>query len=490
MKGIKKLIMAFLVTAMVLGMGITAFAAAGTITVKNAKAGQTYDAYRVFDYVPADENNADAGGVYKLATKFAGLASYTYKEGENSVAMSSFFTVGDNDILDTSNFTTEDQAKTFGKAVLAYAKANRIANDGTTTASADGKATISVDAYGYYVIDSSLGTAVAVDTTTPNVEVAEKNSVPDLDKKVTGATNSATITEDKTGNGAQIGDTVTFTITADLKVGGEGYIITDTVTAGLTLNDVTDDMISFEEGKQALDYTINNDFTKDGKEGFQITFNGEPAEDVTVTVTYTAVVNNDAVVNTAANINEAYLIYGNNTETTHKTTETKTYPLQIKKIAEGDTTEKVLPGAKFEVYRKLDNTKLTFVKVSDTEYKVAKAGTEGAVDTIVTVAETPLTINGLNSETYILKETEAPTGYNLLPATITNGEVSYEHAQEVTVATTSTSEAIQVEKVYDGTGLTLPSTGGIGTTIFYIVGGILIVAGVAYFILRRKADAE
>ena len=165
-----------------------------------------------------------------------------------------------------------------------------------------------------------------------------------------------------------------------------------------------------------------------------------------------------------------------------------TYPLQIKKVAKGDTTEKVLPGAEFEVYRAFDKSQIKFTKISDTEYKVDP---DGGVETIVTVAETPVTVKGLNAENYILVETKAPQGYNLLESSVKLADgTEYKHAQQVTVSTTSTTNAIQVEKVEDGTGLTLPSTGGIGTTIFYIVGGILIVAGAAYFIVRRKAAAK
>ena len=160
-----------------------------------------------------------------------------------------------------------------------------------------------------------------------------------------------------------------------------------------------------------------------------------------------------------------------------------TYPLQIKKIAIGDTTGKVLPGAEFKIYRELGDTQLKFTKVSDTEYKVDP---DGSVEAIVTVAEAPLTITGLNAENYILEETQAPQGYNLLEGNV--GE--HKHAQLVTVSTSSNTGAVQTATVEDGTGLTLPHTGGIGTTIFYIIGGILVVAGIAYFIVRRKADAE
>jgi fimbrial isopeptide formation D2 family protein/LPXTG-motif cell wall-anchored protein len=487
MNRIKKLIVGFLVSAMVLGMAITAYAAGGTITVENAIAGQTYDVYRVFDFVPANEAKAEDGGIYKLASKFSGLPSYVYDDGDGtSVAMETFFKVGDNDILDTSGLTSEDEAKVFGKAVLAYAKANGIANDGSTEASEDGVATISVSEYGYYVVDSSLGSAVSVNTTTPNAGIREKNSVPEIKKAVKDATNSATVYSDKTGNDAQIGDTVEFVIEADLKIGGKDYAIVDTLTPGLTLVDVQESDVTFSDASVA--FSIDNAYVdENGNKGFKITFEGEPKSNTKATVTYKAVVNKDAVIASEENINEAFLIYGNGTETTHVTTKTLTYPLQIKKIARGDADEKVLAGAEFKVYRELDQAQIKFTKISDTEYKVDP---DGSVDAVVTVADAPLTILGLNAENYVLEETKAPQGYNLLESSVTLGNNEIKHAQTVTVSTTSKTGAVQVEKIEDGTGLVLPSTGGIGTTIFYIIGGILVVAGIAYFIVRRKADAE
>ena len=434
MNRIKKLIVGFLVSAMVLGMAITAYAASGTITISNANAGQTYDAYRVFDFVPADEGNLEnSGGIYKLADKFSGLPSYTYSDDGNSIAMETFFTVGANGILDTKGLTSEEEAKIFGKAVLAYAKANGISNDGSTTATEDGVATISVSEYGYYVVDSSLGSAVAVDTTRPDAAITEKNSAPEISKLVKSATNESTVYGDKTGNDAQIGDTVEFTVEADLKIGGENYAIVDTLTPGLTLVDLQDSNVSFSDS--SLGFSIDNAYVdENGNKGFKITFEGEPKSDTTATVTYQAVVNKDAVIASEENINEAFLIYGNGTETTHVTTKTMTYPLQIKKIARGDASEnpKVLPGAEFKVYRESGDTQLKFTKVSDTEYKVDP---DGSVDAIVTVAEAPLTILGLNAENYILEETQAPQGYNLLESTVGN----HKHAQQVTVATSSNS---------------------------------------------------
>ena len=491
MKTLRKLIMGLLVSIMVLGMGVTAFAAAGTITVKGAKEKQEYDAYRVFDYVPADESNADAGGVYKLNPAFAGFETYVFNyTDENNNAqtanMADFFKIGDNDIIDPIGLKADADAAIFGRAAVAYALANGISADGSTTATADGDATISVPEFGYYVINSSLGTAVAVDTTTPNVEVQEKNDIPKLNKEETGATNAALVYTDLTGGDHQIGDTIEYTVTAELKVGGKDYAIHDCVTDGLTLEDVTDANISFAPDNAGLTYTINNSFVNDnGRKGFEIVFDGEPNKDTVVTVKYTAVLNEDAVINPSPNINEAYLTYGKEGDGTHIEIKDYTYPVAIRKVAKG--TDKLLKDAKFQIYREFDKSLVKLTKVSDTEYKVDP---NGPVTEFTTVEADNILITGFAPEKYVLVETQAPKGYNLLEGKVTVDGTTYEHAQEMVVTKNSTVEAVQVEKVEDGTGLTLPSTGGIGTTIFYIVGGILIVAGIAYFIVRRKADAE
>ncbi len=446
MRMIRKLTPGLLTLFFMLGMGVTAYAAGGTITIENSVAGQTYDAYRVFEYVPTDEANADDGGIYKLAPKFSGLPAYTYTDDGASVSMSSFFTVGDNDILNISGLETEQDRDLFGRAALTYAKANGIANDGSTTSTEDGVATISVSEYGWYVIDSSLGNKVAYATTTPNASIRERNGVPTVDLKVTDATNSSTVYRDKTGNDAQIGDTVSFSITSELKEGSKGYVIVDTVTSGLTLVPVQESDISFSD--DSVDYTIDNEYVdEDGNKGFKVMFEGEPEGDTTVTVEYQAVVNKDAVIAFDENISEAFLIYGNGTETTHVTTKTITYPLQIKKIATGDPNEKILPGAEFKLIRKRDASAILFTKISDTEYRVDP---EGTADCIVTVEEAPITVSGLNTEDYILVETQAPQGYTLLDSSVTVDGTEYSHACNVTVSDSSKTGAVQVRKIENG----------------------------------------
>ncbi len=494
MKTFKKLIMGLLVAVMVLGMGITAFAAAGTITVEGAKKGQTYEAYRVFDYEPADESNASAGGIYKLNSDFAGFNSYvfTYKDQndqEQTANMADYFDIGDNGIIDPKGLISGDDAAIFGRAAIAYAKAKGIGYKAKAEADADSDITLAVDEFGYYVINSSLGSAVAVDTNTPNVSVKEKNDIPNIDKKVKGATNNALVYTDEKGAKHQIGDMVDFEISAELKTGGYDYILHDCADAGITLGTITDDNISFEPSNPGLTWDINNDYEDpvSKRKGYQIVFKGEPAFDAKVTVRYQGQINKDAVISSGKNINEAFLKYGHEGETVPHETEHITYPIAIRKIAKGGPEDKLLPGAKFELYRELDNSQVKLKKVSDTEYRVDP---DGELTDFVTVEAADIVIKGLGAENYVLVETEAPKGYNLLEGEVTVKDKKYEHAQEVVVSDTSTVEKVQVAKVEDGTGLTLPSTGGIGTTIFYIVGGILIVAGIAYFIVRRKADAE
>ena len=478
MKGLKKFLTGILAGALALTMTISAGTAMtakaegnGSITITNASKDQEYKVWRVFDYVAANEDAMAQGGIYKLSSKFSAFKS-------------TYFTVGDGGILDTSKLATEADAAAFGQEVRAFAVEKNIAADGTGKATADGELKITGLEYGYYVVDTSLGSAVSVNTTTPNANIQEKNDVPSIDKKITGQINSGATEQkvlDTTGNNAQIGDTVEFTVTADLKKGGRNYKIVDTLTSGLTLNkDAANFTVTFEPATAAVSYNL--DEAKDN--GFKMSF-GEPTADVKAIVKYTAVVNKDAQIASAAEKNTVYLEYGNS-HTPEVETLTKTYPLVLKKIiagAKSEAEEVVLAGAEFKVYRADGVSLVKFDKISDTEYKVNPAGT---VDTIVTVETTPVTIKGLDAANYILEETKAPQGYNLLTSTA-GGKA---HAVQVTVAETSTIDNPQVEKIENSSGSILPSTGGIGTTIFYIIGGLLIVAAVVFFVVRRRADAE
>ena len=104
---------------------------------------------------------------------------------------------------------------------------------------------------------------------------------------------------------------------------------------------------------------------------------------------------------------------------------------------------------------------------------------------VTTDATGKFTIAGLDADTYYLTETAAPAGYNKLagPVTVVIGE------NGVVNATTEASQGVDEVKVLNQTGTELPSTGGIGTTIFYVVGGVLVVGAVALLIVRRRRNA-
>jgi LPXTG-motif cell wall-anchored protein len=101
-------------------------------------------------------------------------------------------------------------------------------------------------------------------------------------------------------------------------------------------------------------------------------------------------------------------------------------------------------------------------------------------------------VRGLDADAYTLTETEAPAGYNLLSAPV---NVVVHRATENVIdgnyyLSDDDNQNVNEIGVINKTGSLLPSTGGMGTTLFYIIGGVLIIAGVAYFMVRRKADAE
>ena len=192
----------------------------------------------------------------------------------------------------------------------------------------------------------------------PFAVVKDKQDVPNLDKTVKeNSTGVANLSE----NSAQIGETVEFTIVADLKANGENYEIVDTMTKGLTLDEASF-KYSFDNGEVAHEAPV---VTKnaDGSTTFSIKFTAVPTADTKCTVVYNAVVNTDAEIYTGTNKNEAYLKYGNGSETTHKETLTKTYPMDIKKYADGTNT--ILAGAEFEMFKNTDGSQVKFTVSAD-----------------------------------------------------------------------------------------------------------------------------
>lgn len=483
MKRMKKIASLLLALVMVLTMTTTAFAAqegeltGGTITIKNAVEGQKYNAYQIL-YL--ESYNADTGAYsYK-----ANSAWKTWLEKEEQKTYVS--------ISDEGYVTWKEgaDAAAFAKAALAYAKQQSFEADATVTATKGADETVTASMkdlkLGYYLVDSTLGTLCSLDTTKPSAEIEEKNAQPTIEKKVR---------EDSTNewgdsNSAEIGQTVEFKTTINAKKGAQNYVLHDKMDAGLTLNRTS---ITVKVGDTPLtkdtDYTVVFD-TTDGctfEIKFAQTYLDKITEDTTIVVTYSAVLNENAKISTDANYNKTKLDYGDGSSTKEDTTETYTFKFDIIKT---DSNKKLLSGAKFELYdAATGGNKIALVKESEGVYRVATPDEEKADDFTSAVIEAgKVTVKGLDSDsktTYWLEEIEAPAGYNKL-----NARVEVKMTEGKNLETTMTGDTWAEEnggvQITNQSGTELPSTGGIGTTIFYVIGAILVIGSAVLLITKKR----
>lgn len=474
MKHMKRFMALFAALALVLAMAVPAFAdaaATGSITIKNAIEGTTYTAYKIFDldYVDATATTK-VSYAYKADTNWkafvtgSGAAYVEYNEKTGAVTAKNTF--------------TEEQAPAFAKAALAYAKGKSEITGVTATADASGKVEFTGLALGYYVVDTPMGALCVLDSTAPSVTVNEKNDVPSVEKKVkAGDSYEAT-------NTAKIGDTVEFKTEINVKKGAANYVLHDKMDAGLTLDsssikvtvdgaDVTADATKCTIKTTGMTHT---DCTFEIV--FADTYVAELA-DKTIVVTYNATLNSKAVIGGTGNKNDTYLKYGNDNSTTHGTTTTYTYEFDVVKTNEEN---QLLDGAVFSLYASEDATSpMNLVAGSTGVYRLP---TKDDTTTVTTFTAGKVTIQGLANGDYYLEEITAPKGYNKLDQrvkiTINNADL-----KATTNENTYTDGGVKVE---NKAGTTLPSTGGIGTTIFYLIGGGLMVAAAVLLIAKKRME--
>lgn len=501
MKNITRALALLLALVLILGLVVTGFAdgagaspaTTGTITINSAVKDQTYKIYRILELESFDET-AKAYS-YKVATK--------WKNFIDSETGKQYFSVQNNrnDNIEDGYVSwvgeqSAERVAAFAKIALKYATDNSIEADGTHIATS---ASVSFNTLplGYYLLDSSLGTLCSLSTTKPEATITEKNDVPTNKKEVKEGNNWAT------SNDANIGDTVEFQSTITAKLGADSYVFHDTMSEGLTFNSTSVKVTKGEnaENVDATNYTLKakNDgtstFTDDCT--FEIVFDQKFCDslkkDDTIVITYSATLNENAVIGsdgTTSNTNKSKLSYGDNSATTWDSTTTKTWKVSVFKFHQKDgTTKTPLSGAKFTLNRKNDGTEainlvpLTGVGNENT-YRVANADeTATAITEITTDTTGKFTIQGLDSDTYYLTEKEAPKGYNKLKDPIKivideNGNV------KVNNATTPVTEV----GVENKTGAEMPSTGGIGTTVFYVVGGILAVGAAVLLVTKKRME--
>lgn len=460
-KTFKKLFAALLAAALVLAMAVPAFAETnatkGSIKIDHTVSGETYTIYRMFKL---DSYNAESN-----------TYSYTVEP-----AWETFFSTGagssyiDLDSNGHPTWKTGADAAAFAKAALTWAADKKIS--GTKETATGDTVTFSDLGLGYYLVDSSLGALCGLNTTNPDATIKEKNEKPEIKKEV-----QTSAGDWSSENNAKIGDTVEYKVEIKVADGAQKYTVTDTMSKGLTFNNSSLKVTANDA--VTTDYTLTsttNGFTLVLPETYVSTL----TKGTTIIVTYNATLNKDAVIDGDGNANEVKLSYGNHQNTVPSKVTTKSYQFDLVKV--DGTTNKLLDGAEFELAD--GETKLSFVKDTAGNYRVATAGEDGATTTI-TVKGGKVNIYGLAGKTYTLTETKAPDGYNKLvtPETVNLTEGSKAHA---TFDADVYKDGGVVVK--NNAGTVLPSTGGMGTTLFYVIGGGLMVAAVVLLVTKKRME--
>ncbi|MCC8182353.1 MAG: isopeptide-forming domain-containing fimbrial protein [Clostridiales bacterium] len=521
MSKLKKLLGVVLAMVMVLAMSTSALAVTITIDDGDDVSGATYAAYKLMDVTTATTGSGGTSYSYTVNSKYGYIL-------QNAANVSSYEAV----ITSLEGLqSNSDDLKTFAETVYtAIESANLSADYTTNTGSISG-----ADAGYYLIVETSTGTITGgasdtyslymLDTATgTSVTVTTKESVPTLEKKVLELNDSDYSTLTGTWQDAadyDIRDNVPFKLTATISqyfADYDVYTLTfhDTLSTGLTFNadsvKVYVDGTLLDSDDYSLDTTNINStgggsFTLTVKDLTSLTTTGITVTATsTVVVTYEAQLNDYAVIgqgsnsNNQGNPNTAYLEYSNNPYDDSDT---------------GTTPEDKVTVFTFKLdVTKYDDANNTLTDAGFTLYKWYATGTntgswEEVGSEVYTTGGYTFNWTGLDSGTYKIVETRVPDGYtkaddivftvsakydttddnpelNELTTSFTQGGGSLVSGQ----STTNTITGALWAGIYNKSGSLMPSTGGIGTTIFYIVGGVLVVGAVVLLITKRRMGKE
>ncbi len=519
----------------------------GTITVKKAAKDETYKAYQIFwldSYIAGtgkDELNNPTGGnyTYKMTNAWSGLLEFTDALTDGT-KITDYIVKDENDYIKWVGEVNRTRGQKFAQLAIKYLETHpeiKPVAIGTPVEDTlvDGKQTYKVEftglKLGYYLIDTSLGNLCSLDTTNPNVIMEEKNTVP---------TNVKNVKEVNWGteNSAAIGSVIEFRSTITFTNGVNNLVLHDKMSNGLKLKvdtinvDNTVKVYKGEVGSSDLladtNYNViindgtHSDIFKDACTDctFHVVFTEDYLDSLTYTsatyvfnVAYNAELTKDAVIGNDGNKNTSKVSYGEeNHFSTDSDTLTKTWQVPVFKFYFGgdNNTEEI--GLKDAVFRLTSVTKeadkaetaITFVKVPNSSYKQTVDGVEKTItcdgyrvateeeksnDTVIKY--TQITTNesgnfllmGLDVGSYLLYEDVAPRPFNKLKEPVqieiqANGQIKQKDSDA------------SVIRVQNGTGTELPATGGIGTTIFYVVGSILLVGATILLIVKKRMNDE
>lgn len=527
MKHLKKLASFLLVLVMVLSVTTVAFAADVTNNTTHS-----YKAYRIFSGTQAD-NSVPLGDVawgsgingaafleeLKTDTRFV-------KEGTNIFA---------------SCTTAADVAAVLGgyadKSGEANAFANVAAKHLTTTFTEIAADASTVDlAAGYYLlVDTStpgqgdaMNSALLQVTNRGNITIEKKYEVPTVNKSVKD-------TDNQWGEAAdwEIGSDVPFQLVGTLPTNLADYetykyVFHDTLSAGLKYNG--DVKVYVQNGEAKTEITTG--FIVDpaaaataGGNTLTVTFVdlkkvANVNKDSKIVVEYTAKLLSTAEIGKSGNKNEVYLEYSNNPNHTGEGTPTGntpkdevlvfTYELDVTKV-DGQDAGKKLAKAEFVL---LNSDKSKAAKVTDGKFVGwvdVPTGADGSITypdgtTLTSGADGKFVIAGLDAGSYYLRETKAPAGYNLLKNDISVTITATLDKSENNPALTELKLSVKDDKtgaaatesngvldtgvvstdIVNNSGAQLPETGGMGTTLFYVLGGILVLVAIILLVTRKR----
>ena len=525
-KTIKKLLAALLAVAMVCAMAVPAFAD----NTENIRDHHSFEAFQIFkgDVTGNDINDFKISNVQwgKNITQHEDFL----KELKRAPIIGELFsdaTTPQEAVAVISQWSTsDDDSIAFARFVCNYLYSGAV-DRGTSISTSGDVVEIPEDGAGYYLVvdttDFSTGDSyhacnsflLKVSKGKFNLPIKPKAEKPTVEKEVHDNDISSAGNNDGWGSSADhaINEKFQFRLIAKLpKSSDRAYdyyheyavLFNDTLSEGITY-DKLDSVVINSNGHT---YDITNDTSKcevddsnlKNDNSFVVSIPNVKTcvpdlnKGATITVTYTAHLNEKAFVNTAggdtSNINKVYLTYSNNPRdesSVGQTPESKvcvyTYQLNNTKLAETENGTP-LPGAGFKLYSDADCKNEVKLYQKDNFYFPIKDATDKkAVEEMYSDKDGKFNIKGLDAGTYYLKETKTPDDYSACADK--KIVISATHTEYNVALSGDLNNKIINKKAG---GITLPSTGGIGTTIFYVVGGGLMVAAIVLLVTKKRME--
>lgn len=506
-----------IILVMNIAMPVFAIETVYSIQVKNNASvtgttinGNKYEAYKLFDVTYGknpDGTTPNGAYAYTVAPEFKDFI-YQKHQGQDLVDY----------VATLKDHGTE--LNQFAKEALEYIKIHGIKAAGTAIAEGE-TANIPVQEPGYYLIagtatapdQQTMTAACALDTTNPVANIEVKTEAPKIDKVILQADSAVSETGEGNGTAVNVGDSVTFQLTSKVpNMTGYttyAYEVHDTMTDGLTFQNNIKVTIGNKELVQGNDYTI--EIPEATGETFVVKMDlkgleqsGKAMAGEKIQITYSALLNEKAL-RKEHETNQVHLEYSNNPyddSTKGKTPEETVYvynfDIIIDKYVEEQKTEK-LAGAQFVLYRISKNSKKEYYKWNEADQKTEWVTDFQQATKKITDRKGKIAFTGLDTGEYYLEETKAPDGYNKLASPIkinitaeyqpdgTIKEVVYTvDGDPLVVIPDGCTHIGQRVGVANSTGKELPSTGGMGTTIFYTIGTILMSAAIILMIRKKK----